>query len=454
MEERKATEEWKSRLAAAIGLARTINRDFLVLLGIGFIAGLWLLFAGRNGYTGGNAMIVARSVSVVAAIDGEVDNLPVKVGSHVAEGELLARIQNGRMDRSRLVDLDSQIEFYRGEIANGEAERKQLSELLEHFEKQSTMHVEWLVQDLRLRRQETLLELNRAKERGALKSAENERTMQLAKKNLVSVARSESARAEAAIARDQIEALKSQLARIDLMLRSIEGKGSPRDDGDTSYWEKTADALRLRLFDNQIRAVSLKAQLAKAETQAKEERKRVSLNVIEEHRAPVSGLVNAVFTTEGKRVTAGAPMLEVLDCAHPIAIVAIPDNRFGEFRIGQKATVKPIDSDETFAGTIQHISSGPLIGRDTTISVQPTVTIDGNKAIVGLEGKSGGDGTGDFCNSARRAIVTIHTPSLFDWITGSAQAESKSAGMDSAIAIRATSAQNLLAPREAHARSR
>ena len=336
-----------------------IKRDLIVLLVVGLIAGLWLLFAGRHGYTGSNAMIVARSVAVVAAIEGEVDGLPVKVGSNVAEGDLMVRIQNGRIDRSRLTDLESQLEFYRSEIANAEVERKQLTGLLEHFEKQAAMYSTWLVQDLRLKRQETLLDLDRAKERDALKSADNRRTMELASKSLVSTAKLESAQAEAAIARDQVETLKARLSRIDLMLQSIEAKGVPREDGDTSYWEKSVDALRMRLFDNQIRTTSMRAQMTKAESQAKEERKRVSLNFVEEQRAPVSGVINALFTTEGKRVTAGAPMLEILDCAHPIAIVAIPDNRFGEFRIGQKATVQPIDSDESFAGSIQHIRADP-----------------------------------------------------------------------------------------------
>ena len=404
------------------------------LLLVVLAAGLWLRAAGRGGYIGSNAMIVARSVSVVAAIEGDVDGLPVKVGSKVAEGDLMVRIQNGRIDRSRLAELESQLAFYRSEIANAGVEREQLTGLLEHFDKQAAMYSTWLVQDLRLRRQQTLLDLDRAKEHAALKSADLERAKELAKKSLLSAATLESAQAEAAIARAEVEALKGPLSRIELMLKSIETKGVPREDGDTSYWEKSVDDIRMRLVDSQNRVASMRAQMTKAESQANEERKRVSLNFVEEHRAPVSGVISALFTTEGKHVTAGAQMLEILDCAHPIAIVAIPDNRFGEFRIGQKATVMPIDSDESFAGSIQLISSGPLIGRDTTISIQQTATIDGNKAIVALEEKFKLDETGKGCNSARRAVANIHTRSLFDRITEFTDAQRKSLGMDSAIA--------------------
>ena len=140
------------------------KQDLFFLLLVGLFAGLWLWVAGREGYTGSNAMIVARSVSVVAAIEGAVDGLPVKVGSKVAEGDLMVRIQNGRIDRSRLADLESQLEFYRSEIANAGAEREQLTRLLAHFEKQVGTYSTWLVQDLRLRRQETLLDLDRIRE--------------------------------------------------------------------------------------------------------------------------------------------------------------------------------------------------------------------------------------------------------------------------------------------------
>jgi multidrug resistance efflux pump len=418
-----------------------IKRDVLVFLMFGFIAVLWSVYAGRSGYTGNNAMIVARSLSVVAAIDGEVNGLPVKVGSIVAEGDLAVRIENARIDRSRLTDLESQIEFYRSEISNAAVEREQLTTLLEHFEKQATMYSKWLVQDLRLRRQEAHLELERAKERESLKSSASRRTTELSKKSLVSTAELERTQGEAAIAQDQVDSLRVRLSRIDLMLQSIEGRGVPREDGDTSYWDKSVDALRARLFDNQNRSASMRAQLARAESQAKEEKKRLALNFVEEHRAPVNGVINAIFTTEGKRVTAGAPMLEILDCAHPIAIVAIPDNRFGEFRIGQKATVRPIDSDEIFSGSIQHITSGPLIGRDTTIAIQQTVTIDGNKAIVSLDERGGPGEPGKFCNSARRAIVTIHTRSLFDRIAEILPAEVTALDIDSLIDSFASSFQ-------------
>jgi multidrug resistance efflux pump len=413
-----------------------IKKDLVLLAVFGLFLVGWLLFAGRDGYTGNNAIIVARSISVVSTMEGEVEALSVKVGSTVAEGDLLARIQNGRIDRSRLTELESQLEYLHSEIKTARAEQDTLTKLLESFEKQAANYTTWFTQNLQLRRQETLLDLNGARERDSLKSAELGRTLELAKNSLVSAAKIDLARTEAVIARNEIESLKAKLSRIDLMLRSVESKGFFNENGDANYWEKNVDALRIRRFDNEHKILTMQTQVIQAEAQAKEERKRISLNFVEEHRAPVGGVINALFTSVGKRVGTGAPLFQILDCASPIAIVAIPDNRFGEFRVGQKATIMPIDSDESFAGSIQHVSSGPLIGRDTTIAIQPELTINGNKVIVGLDEKVILDGSGTSCNSTRRAIVTLHTPSLFNRLAQ--HARTTYASLDIATVIETT----------------
>src|SRR3990170_531692 len=49
-----------------------------------------------------------------------------------------------------------------------------------------------------------------------------------------------------------------------LLLEKKKAKGVPREDGDTSYWEQYVDAFRVRLFDNQIKTPSMRAQMTKA----------------------------------------------------------------------------------------------------------------------------------------------------------------------------------------------
>ena len=390
------------------------RREIFILLLVVLAAATWLIFLGRDGYTGNNAMIVTRSISVASTIDGQVENEPPAVGSKVTAGDLLARIRNGRIDRGRLAQLQSQQKFFGSEIANARSEKSGLEALLDQFERKASFYSRWLAEDSGLRRRQKLSELDVAKERNRLKKANGERMIALDKKLLVSKVKLENAKAEAAIARNEVKSLEAQLSRIDLRLRSFKTNAVLREDGDTSYWSKSVDVLRMRLFDNRQRISTLRAQLAQVQAQEEVERRRLKLNFVEEHRAPFNGVINAIFTNQGKHVISGTPLMEILDCAHPIVIVPIPEYRFGDFSIGQKATVVPLNSDQAMEGTIQHISSGPLIGRDTTIAVQQTLTLDGSKVIIGFNDQGRTDPSGGSCDSARKAIVTIHMRSLFD----------------------------------------
>ena len=392
--------------------------DFLILLLAVLVASGWVIFSGRNGFSVSNAMIVARSISVISTIDGRVERAGPPVGSEVTSNQLLALIRNGRIDRARSAELESRINFLQTEIANAQNERKGLVSLLRSFEKRGTSFSDWRIEDLRLEKSVTTHELNAAIERNTLKTKEVERTASLFKKSYISSVNLEIAETEAQITRSQVEAARAKLSRIKLLLQTAESKNTFFGDGETSYWAKTIDALNLRVFDNANRISTLRAQLEQTQAQAKVESKQIKTNFVEEHRAPFDGIVNAVFVTTGSRVNSGTPLLQVLDCSQPIAIVPIPEHRFGEFSVGQRVTVNPIDSDKTIDGTIKLVSSGPLLGRDKTITVQQDMTLSGNNVIVGFDEQDRAHASPGSCDSARKAIVTIHTKSLFDKIAG------------------------------------
>lgn len=392
--------------------------EYLFLLFAIIAAAAWIVFSGREGYIGNNAMIVARSISVAATIDGRLDSKPPAVGSKVNAGDLLARLRNGRIDRSRLAELETQRDFLHSEIESAREERSGLKAMLKRYETRTSVYSMRITKDLEFKKRQTQYALGAAIEHARLKAAELGRLISLDKKSLVSKAKLDEARAEESIARNDVASLEAQLSRIDLRLRSLAANMMLREDGDTSYWEKTVDSLRMRLFDNKQRISTLEAQLKQVRAQAEVERARLDLNFVEEHRAPFDGVVNAVFTNHGKHVISGTPLLEILDCDHPIVIVPIPEDRFGEFSIGQAATITPLDSDETIKGTVQHISSGPLIGRDTTLAVQQALTVDGSKVIVGIDDRNQLRPSNRPCDAARKAIATIHMRSLFDRLVG------------------------------------
>lgn len=395
----------------------------LTVLAIGLIATLiWTAVSGKDGFKSSNAMIVARSISITSTIDGHVDNDPPEVGARVNPSELLVRIHNNRIDRGRLVDFDSEIEFLQLDIKNALRQQQDLDELLGHFQDKATAHATWINRDIELRKQENMRLLEIAKQTRKLKSDSATRTAALFESKHASSALLDTATAEAAIALSQVELSRTQVRRDQLLQQSLASNGAFFDNGDASYWDRMADEITLRQLDNLNNIATLNAQLRRAEARAGVERTRIGSTVEEEHLAPFAGLVNATYVNEGTQVNRGTRLLQVLDCSNPIVIVPLPEHRIAEFNAGMKVTVYPVDTEDALPGKIEYISSGPIIGHDQTLLVQEDLTVRGVRAIVGFTERNFQDDPEKPCQSAHRAVVVVHTESIFrlasTWIGG------------------------------------
>jgi len=393
-----------------------------IVLAVGVSTALfWIAISGKDGFKGSNAMIVARSISITSTIDGHVDNDPPAVGARVNREELLVRIHNSRIDRGRLVDSDSEIEFLQRDISNADAQQKDLDELLQHYLKKAAAHATWMKSDVELRKQENVRRLEIAEQYKKLKGDQATRTAELYKSKHISSAMLDTAMAEASIARSQVELNRTEVKRDQLLARSLASNGAFFDNGDASYWDRMADEVTLRQLDNLNSIATLNAQLERAKAQAGVERARIGTTVQEEHRAPFNGLVNATYVSEGTRVTTGTSLLQVLDCSNPIVIVPLPEHRIGEFGVGMHVTIYPVDTGDELPGSIEYISSGPSIGHDQTLMVQEDLTMRGVHAVVSFTEQQINDDPSQPCQSAHRAVVVIHTDSVFrlasNWVT-------------------------------------
>ena len=382
------------------------------VLAVGLIAAfMWTVVSGRDGFKSSNAMIVARSVSITSTIDGHVNNQPPEVGARVSPSELLVRIHDNRIDRGRLTDFDSEIEFLLNNIESARHQQEVLEELLQHFQHKAASHAAWIQGDVELRKQENERLLEIAEQNKKIKRDQAVRTAELYENKHASSALLDTANAEAAIAASQVELNRTQIRRDQLLQEALARDGAFFDNGDASYWDRMADEVTLRQLDNLNNITLLNAQLDRARAQAGVERTRIGSSVEEEHRAPFAGLVNATYVDKGTRVARGTRLLQVLDCANPIVIVPLPEHRIAEFVAGMNVTVYPVDTDDELPGRIEYISSGPLIGHDQTLLVQEDLTVRGVRAVVSFTEQQFQDDPTKPCQSAHRAVVVMHTES-------------------------------------------
>lgn len=391
--------------------------DFLVLM-VGLVGALaWVIISGRDGFKANSAVIVARSISVVSTIDGQIDNDPPVAGERVRTDRLLVRIRNGRIDRSKLTEYESTIAFLSAEIENIKTQQVYLKSQLERFQSRAKTFSSWLVKDLDAKSAEDAAALEIAKNREGLLNGEVARATQLHQKNLTSDQNIETAKIEAKIASKEVLISETQLRRNEILRDALKHDGVFFESGDASYWDKMIDTLEFRIFDNESKIATLKLQLSQAKLQSAVENERIESSFAEEHRAPFNGIINATFVTRGTRVTAGTNLYQILNCTRPIIIIPIPDNRVSEFSVGLRVTVYPTDTDQELSGTISYVTSGALIGADTSIQVQQDLTIRGNRAIVELDSQDVLPETTRSCEAERKAVVVIHTKSWFDRVT-------------------------------------
>lgn len=387
----------------------------VVILALGVVGAIvWVVQSSKDGFKSGDAMIVARSTTIASTIDGQVDNQPPPVGTRVNSKDMLVHILNSRIDRSRLTEFESQVAYLKREIESVESQQTEVTQLLREFKKRASTYSAWMLDDIRLRRLVNKRKVDVAEKRSKLRFEEVNRAQQLFKKKITSKVNVQVARTKAEIARDEVSLTKAQLQRSDLLLRSLRSGIVFFENGDTSYWAKMVDTLKVRYLDNRSKISLLRARLVRAQSQQKVESTRIRSSYTEEHRAPFSGIVNASFVNKGSRVTSGTSLVQILDCTQPIVIIPIPEHRIGAFLVGMKVTVYPIDSDREIPGIIKYITSGALIDHDKTIQIQGSQLITGNRAIVNLDQDMQIAGTSQSCETSRKAVVVIHTRPEFE----------------------------------------
>jgi len=389
----------------------------VAMLGLGVFAAIsWSVFSDHNGIKLSNSSIVAHSLMISSTIDGQIVNTPPDAGTPINTDDLLVRVHNGRIDRSLLINLDSQIDFLQREITNAGIQETELELSITSYKEQASTYTKWMLKDVQLKNLENAKQLEVAQKYKKLKTDGMKRASKLFKKQYTSSVNLEIAETEAEIASKEVDMRRAQLDRSRLLLKTLKYDGVFFEDGDTSYWEKMADSMQAKLIDTRNQIFTLNSQLARVKAQSAEEQSRIDSSFAEAHLAPFDGIVSASFVTKGTRVVAGTNLMEVLDCANPVVIAPLPDHRIGEFFVGMVATIYPIDSDQVISGTVKYISSGPLIGHDSSLQIQQDLTLGGVRAIIEFDQKTSFQRENKTCEPAHKALVVVHRKVLVNQI--------------------------------------
>ena len=377
-----------------------------------------LLLSNFNGYTSKGAIVVSRGLTVKATMDGVVTDTSPAVGARVSMGASLVAVENNRIDRSRLYELQSQREMNQLELESSQRSLQESLGQLEDFRQKSVDYLAWYRDDIEFRYQQKKLLRNTAHQQLKLSAAAVKRGLELAQDGHLVATELDRYKRNAAIDANKLWLLDSEIAQIKRRIEVLKDSDTVfREDGDADYWTRMGDELNLELAHRQHELLALELKSRKLDLQIDTESERLIAEATEIHQSPFEGVVNAVFSSKGDLVTAETPLLQILDCQNPIAIVSVREQAVGMFSVGQLATISPVDTDKVFSGYVQYISNGPLISRDTSLAIPADVSQDGSKIIVAFDRNSAFD-IDHSCNVSRRAVVSINTGGRLSRVVG------------------------------------
>jgi len=170
-------------------------------------------------------------------------------------------------------------------------------------------------------------EMKRLKDRGG-RSASAVRARRAAEV-VVTEAQANVAAAEARIAGARVQAAALEA-----------GDPLPGAAGGRDYESEREDEIALRLADIAARRASLEAESAGALPVINGLRRAVERNDIFRPIAAVDGVVWTASRQQGASVTAGTPLVQILDCSRRFVEVNLPENIFDEVSAGTLAEVR------------------------------------------------------------------------------------------------------------------
>lgn len=309
----------------------------LLVLALGVYAAL----ADQGYVVTNNAVVSAYRMKLRTPIAGRLAELSAPLGARVAAGAVLARVRSRRIDDQHLADLRQSLDQATARLAADRGQRERLRALRVGLDAraQADLHAS------RDRLEGLLLQaagtLRKAEASQALARLRLARIAPLLADGVATPAARDTAATELASATASVAADRGQLAALAAQARAA-ARGVLVDNGgnDVPYSAQRADevAIELARLDRDI--ATTHARIAGGRTAIAAERRRLDRLAQAVLRAPAAGTVWKLDALAGEHLTAGEGVAEVVDCARPMVLAAIPEDDASRIVLGSRARLR------------------------------------------------------------------------------------------------------------------
>jgi multidrug resistance efflux pump len=398
------------------------HRVIRILVGLALLAlAVVLLLPGLTGFTSLDGTVNARFAIVNAPIDGVVSTAPPKVGTHVSEGQSLATIDNGRVNRSVLASLQAdyatavdRVAALRRERDGLTALRDQLAARMDVFKNATIADLERELEILRKR-----VKVSQAQDNVA--QVDLDRRLALEAKGILSTKMVDSARAVWEAAGGEVEISGLTAVQLEQKLNAVRQGVFVLGDGqnDVPYSRQRQDEvivrindLNTRIAENETRSEQVKKQLAEEEGRIRNLQSAIL-------PSPFDGVMWSSNIVNGSNVILNNELMRILDCRELFVDILVPEVDYSDIYPGREAQVRLFGQSNVFKGLVVSVrGSSAIAEKDGLAANQPETTERNARIRVGLASSDLNTDFANFCQVGRSVQVRLAKRNVWiaDWV--------------------------------------
>ncbi len=360
------------------------RRPLKISIALGLLgAGIYAMLDDQLSLSTDHAVVSAYTIGLRSPIGGHVAGLRAAPGQLVAQGALLATVEDDRADRQRLVDLTAQRDRALAELAGAEASRDAFYAMAADLAARAGTHrqvaLAWYTSQI------AEAERNLAAQRARLLKDRQTlaRKQQLVQAGFATRAELDAARADNDVSARTLEAMRDRLTTLRTQREGVT-RGVFVESGHIgfNYAQQRADEVTMRLAELDRAILGLRAEAAAATARLAAETGRAAQLASAELPTPSGGMVWRVLAQEGERVGAGDTVAEVMDCQAAFVLAAVPQDRAGSVQLGGVARFRLAGESRDRSGRVQAVLGDASASGERNLAALPSRPAGQGMALV------------------------------------------------------------------------
>ena len=363
------------------------------LVGLALVAAVgWMPLQRLLQVSSVEAVINAQVVTIRAPISGIiVQRSPsaMRVGSVIGDGQALLAVENPRADHNNFERARQELAAAREDLAAVDMRRKRTLEMKGEIEERLARYRADRASQLASSLAEADAGIVSAQAVLDRTELEIVRRQRLADSGIGARTSLETATRDRDVAKAALEQARARKASISVeMLALTAGRYLGEGYYDAPASVQRLDALGDILASLATDAARLRQRMARLEQEIAREKRLFELKSHAELASPVGGRIWEAFTTPGEEVTAGQPLISVLDCSRLLVTAAVSEAVYNTLSVGMPATFTFREGGASLEGKVVQLSGVAAAGSNFAI-LPSALTRESYRVAVAIAGMPG-----------------------------------------------------------------